>query len=95
MATCRKCIHWSKCSRNDATTRFYGKELACDNVDELCEWFIATTEVAPIADTVRKMQERLRKEAYPFPCAIGVEYAIPICKIDQIAKEMLEGENEN
>lgn len=42
------------------------------------------------ADTVRKMQERLRKEAYPFPCAIGTEYAVPYCKIDQIAKEMLE-----
>lgn len=45
------------------------------------------------ADTVRKMQERLRKEAYPFPCAIGVEYAVPYCKVDQIAKEILE-ENE-
>ena len=43
------------------------------------------------ADTVRKMQERLKAEAYPFPCAIGVEYAVPYCKIDQIAKEMVEG----
>ena len=45
------------------------------------------------ADTVRKMQERLKAEAYPFPCAIGVEYAVPYCKVDQIAKEMLEGNN--
>ena len=41
------------------------------------------------ANTVRKMQERLIKEAYPFPCAIGVEYAVPIYKIYQIAEEMM------
>jgi hydrogenase maturation factor HypF (carbamoyltransferase family) len=44
------------------------------------------------SDTVRKMQERLKAEAYPFPCAIGVEYAVPYCKIDRIANELLNGE---
>ena len=42
-------------------------------------------------DGIQKMQERLKAEAYPFPCAIGVEYAVPYCKVEQIAKEMLEG----
>lgn len=40
-------------------------------------------------DAIREMQERLTKDAYPFPCAIGVEYAVPICKIDQTAKEII------
>ena len=58
------------------------------NYEEMQEQLVASVK----ADTVRKMQERLKKEAYPFPCAIGVEYAVPYCKVDQIAKEMLEGE---
>ena len=89
MATCRECIHWSKCSRNDGTTRYYGKEIACGNADKLCEWFISTTEVAPRADTVRKMQERLHKQF-----SDRVAYTRSYCHdtIDEIAKEMIENE---
>ena len=103
MATCRKCIHWDKCSKADGTTRFYGKEVACNDAEKLCEWFISTTEVAPIADTVRKMQERLREA----PIKVGLplfglqtkdeieDYANGLIlqmrdAIDQIAKEMIE-----
>lgn len=28
-------------------------------------------------------REALKKKAYPFPCAIGVEYAVPIRAIDE------------
>ena len=34
--------------------------------------------------------ERLKEKAYPFPCAIGVEYAIPHCKIDETLKEFTD-----
>ena len=80
-ATCtefeRKCA-----SLNDENERLRASSIDYRNIP----YIIAEAK----ADTVRKMKERLRKEAYPFPCAIGVEYAVPICKIDQIAKEMLK-----
>lgn len=45
------------------------------------------------ADTVRKMQERLNEH---FSCHDGVWYgAVVYDEIDEIAKEMSEGENEN
>ena len=120
MATCRKCIHWDKCSKVDGTTRFYGKEMACNNAEKLCEWFISGEEIERLkesiagfalahlfdvapnadcwdevikqakADTVRKMQERLKAEMrntakYSFG---GREYSvIGEAFIDQIAKE--------
>ena len=37
--TCRKCIRWDECSKKDGTTRFYGKEIAADNAEVLCEEF--------------------------------------------------------
>ena len=94
MANCRECIHWDKCSKVDGTTRFYGKEVACDNAEKLCEWFISTTEVAPIADTVRKMCKLLRKKLIPMKDRkYGIDcLAVSVSHIDQIAKEMLEGE---
>lgn len=48
-----------------------------------------TADVAPIADTVRKMQERL-KRAFNFGHTILEKSICDI--IDQIAEEMLEGE---
>ena len=36
--TCRKCIHFAVCSK-DEQTRYYGKEIACGNVEELCQHF--------------------------------------------------------
>ena len=39
-------------------------------------------------EIIADMQKMLKAEAYPFPCAIGVEYAVPHCKIDQISAEL-------
>lgn len=39
-------------------------------------------------EAIKEVLEKVKEEAYPFPCAIGTEWAIPFCKIDQIAKEM-------
>ena len=36
MATCRNCLHSSVCFGSEGTTRYYGKELAVDNVEKLC-----------------------------------------------------------
>ena len=48
-----------------------------------------TANVAPIADTVRKMHSEIKKR-----CIKGGIYpAFVASTIDQIAKEMLEGEN--
>ena len=38
MATCSECIHLAKCLI-DETTRYYGKDIACANVEELCKFF--------------------------------------------------------
>ena len=38
---------------------------------------------------VKEFAERLKKESYPFPCAIGVENAVTIRTIDDLAKEMV------
>lgn len=38
---------------------------------------------------VKDFAERLKKESYPFPCAIGVENAVTIRTIDDLAKEMV------
>ena len=38
MATCSKCIHFADCLI-DKRTRYYGKDIACANVEELCKFF--------------------------------------------------------
>lgn len=43
---------------------------------------------------LKQFAERLKKKAYPFPCAIGVEYAIPHCKVDETLKECLCDNNQ-
>ena len=90
MANCRNCIHWDKCSYATGITRYYGKEIAANNVEKLCEWFISNTDVAPIADTVRKMQERLKKWFGDDLQRLYSNYNIHRY-IDGAAKEMLEG----
>lgn len=37
---------------------------------------------------VKDFAERLKEKSYPFPCAIGVENAVTIRIIDDLAKEM-------
>ena len=51
-----------------------------------------TANVAPIADTVRKMQERLHEKTFELNDANeDIFLAVEVADIDQIAKEMLEG----
>lgn len=37
--TCKDCYHYDACSKKDGTTDYYGKEIACGNVDEMCKNF--------------------------------------------------------
>lgn len=37
--TCKDCIHYDVCSKNDKTTDYYKKEIACDDVEVLCKYF--------------------------------------------------------
>lgn len=37
--TCKDCYHYDVCSKKDGTTDYYGKEIACDDVDEMCKNF--------------------------------------------------------
>lgn len=37
--TCKKCYHCDVCSEKDGTTNFYGKELACSDVEKRCQYF--------------------------------------------------------
>lgn len=129
MATCRKCIHWDECSIADGTTQFYGKEIAANNVEELCVPFrrvndkaqnddyisrkevcekcnnkgfncgkekcpvykVPTANVAPIADTVRKIADFIwEKDIAGTLLPINGRYLSKQEFIDQIAKEMLE-----
>ena len=36
MATCKNCFHSYICFSSNGETRYYGKDLACNNVEELC-----------------------------------------------------------
>ena len=38
---------------------------------------------------VKEFAESMKKESYPFPCAIGVENAVTIRAIDGLVKEMV------
>ncbi len=38
----------------------------------------------------KEFAERAKKKAYPFPCAIGVEYAVSIRGIDDTLKDLTE-----
>lgn len=37
--TCKDCYHCDVCSEKDGTTNFYGKELACNDVEKRCQYF--------------------------------------------------------
>lgn len=64
---CRKCIRFDECSKKDGTTRFYGKEIASDNVEELCEEFSDGTD-----DGERKVFFEAVREAYEFALQEGI-----------------------
>lgn len=37
--TCKDCYHCDVCSEKDGTTNFYGKKLACNDVEKRCQYF--------------------------------------------------------
>lgn len=37
--TCKDCYSYNVCSKKDGTTNFYGKELACNDVEKRCQYF--------------------------------------------------------
>ena len=42
MANCKKCIHYNRCSSNGKKdTEYMGKEVMCDNVEDLCKLFVS------------------------------------------------------
>ena len=36
MATCKTCVHSYICFNSNGETKYYGKDIACDNVEQLC-----------------------------------------------------------
>jgi hypothetical protein len=81
------------CKADSEAYRSYSKTLEKENEglkNLLDESFEAQNTVK--ADTVRKMQERLDKRFCHDPAFLGVEQRLIMDVIDQIAKEMLEGE---
>lgn len=42
------------------------------------------------SEAIKEFAERLKKGAYPFPCAIGVENAVTIRAINDLVEEMTE-----
>lgn len=73
-ATCRKCGHWEKCSKADGTTKYYGKEIACNDAEILCEWFINAAEAAPKSEVEGKMTDK-RKSKMIEMANNGISYA--------------------
>lgn len=43
-------------------------------------------------EAIKEFAERLKKKAYPFPCATGVEYAVTIQAINDLGEEMTGGQ---
>lgn len=37
--TCKNCVHYDVCSKEDGTTNYYGKVIISKDVDELCKDF--------------------------------------------------------
>lgn len=63
--TCKDCYHCDVCSEKDGTTNFYGKELACNDVDKICQYFKDKSLIIelPIKAT-DKLKEELTKYCY-------------------------------
>ena len=39
MANCKNCLHSRVCFDSEGTTRYYGTEIAANNVEDLCSCF--------------------------------------------------------
>ena len=67
--TCRKCIHFVVCSK-DEQTRYYGMEIACDNVEELCQHF---QDKSALEKQIPKKPQKIISNK------IGIKYKCPNC----------------
>lgn len=41
------------------------------------------------SEAIREFAERLKKKVYPFPCAVGVEYAVTVRAMDDLVTNMI------
>lgn len=39
MATCKKCIHFNDCLNEQSQTRYYGLDIACNDVQDRCKYY--------------------------------------------------------
>lgn len=44
MATCRECLHFETCLNDKQQTRYYGEKEACNNVEDLCRYFLSKSD---------------------------------------------------
>lgn len=44
MATCRECLHFETCLNENQQTRYYGEKEACNNVQDLCRYFLSKSD---------------------------------------------------
>ena len=85
MARCENCLHFHLCVNMEHQ---HLRMLLAGDKAERCNYFESKADVAPIADTVRKMHSEIKER-----CIKGGIYpAFVASTIDQIAKEMVEGE---
>ena len=57
MATCKNCLHACVCFDGDDTTKYYGKEIAAGNVEQLCKNYIPKENLRTNADRMRAMRD--------------------------------------
>ena len=44
MATCRECLHFETCLNDKQQTKYYGVKEACNNVQDLCRYFLSKSD---------------------------------------------------
>lgn len=59
--TCKKCIRFNECAKGCGETRFYGKEYAANNVEDLCPLYAAYGAVIPNRFAVVFRHENINK----------------------------------
>lgn len=63
--TCKDCYHCDVCSEKDGTTNFYGKELACNDVEKRCQYFNDKLRIIELPCKVTsRFKEKLTKYCY-------------------------------
>lgn len=58
--TCKDCYHCDVCSEKDGTTNFYGKKIACNDVDKICQYF---KDKSLIIELPIKATDKLKEES--------------------------------